>query len=41
MSQQPPFKTLNRIIENYYDPKHGLIEVEKFIRVLKRNHYLY
>ncbi|ARW58415.1 hypothetical protein [Bacillus phage Tavor_SA] len=31
MSKQPPFKTLNRIIENYYDSKNGLIEVEKFI----------
>ncbi|MED3353236.1 type IV secretory system conjugative DNA transfer family protein, partial [Bacillus thuringiensis] len=25
------FKTLNRIIEKYYDPKNGLIEVEQFI----------
>lgn len=31
MSKQPTFKTLNRIIENYYDPKNGLIEVEQFI----------
>ncbi|HDR7761695.1 TPA: type IV secretory system conjugative DNA transfer family protein [Bacillus cereus] len=31
MSKQPSFKTLNRIIEKYYDPKNGLIEVEQFI----------
>ncbi|PED84288.1 hypothetical protein CON65_02310 [Bacillus pseudomycoides] len=29
---KPPFKTLNRIIEEYYDHKEGLIEVEQFIK---------
>ncbi|PGT61240.1 hypothetical protein COD14_23870 [Bacillus cereus] len=28
---KPPFKTLNQIIERYYDPKNGLSEVTNFI----------
>ncbi|MGE7427947.1 type IV secretory system conjugative DNA transfer family protein [Bacillus thuringiensis] len=29
---KPPFKTLNTIIEGYYHPEEGLVEVEDFIK---------
>ncbi len=41
MSKQPSFKTLNRIIEKYYDPKNGLIEVEQFIIGFEAESLLY